>query len=68
MTIAILLLLPKALLQGSHCNTIAITIGNILCLIKTKDFHTVLVLNTSSVEILFESHTIAVIFDELGTY
>ena len=54
-------------IAGSYCNTIAITIGNIICLKKTKDFHKALVLLTSSVEILFESHTstIAVIFDEL---
>ena len=83
MTIAILLLLPKALLQyyyycqkhycntitiaSSYCNTIAITTGDIFCLKKTKGFHKALVLMTSSVEILFESHTIAVIFDELST-
>ena len=66
MTISILLLLPKALLQSitnasSYCNTIAITIWNIICLKETKDFHKALVL------MLFESHTISVIFDELST-
>ena len=55
---------------GSYYNTIVITIGNIICLKKTKDFHKSLVLMTSSVEILFESHTISEIhvLDELSTY
>ena len=53
---------------GSYCNTYAITIIDIICLKKTKDFHEALVLMTSRVEILFESQTIAVIFDELSTY
>ena len=40
---------------GSCCNTFAISIGNIICLEKTKDFHEVLLI--SSGKILFESIT-----------
>ena len=54
-------------IPGFYCNSIAIKIGNIICLKKNNDFLKVLVLMTSSVEILFESHTIAVIFDEFST-
>ena len=54
-------------IAGSYCNTIVITIGNIICLKKIKDFYKALVLMTSSVEVPFESHTVAVIFDELST-
>ena len=42
-------------IASSYCNAIAITIGDIICFKKTKDFHKVSVLMTSSVEILFES-------------
>ena len=65
MTIAVLLLLPVP-----NCNTTQYcdTNGNIIYLKKTKDFHKALVLMTFSVEILFESHTIAVIFDDLSAY
>ena len=91
-TIAILLLLPKALLRyyyycrKHYCDTITIAESTIAILLllqvrlqyycynyseyylqKTKDFHKALVLMTSSVEILFESLTIAVTLDELST-
>ena len=49
-------------IAGSSCNTSVVTIGNLICLKRTKDF-----MKPSSVEIPFESHIIAVIFDELST-
>ena len=55
-------------IAGSRCIAIAITIGKSIGLKKTKDFHKALVLILSSVEIVFESHTIAVIIDALSTF